>query len=1001
MLPSSRSRSGPNESPVGSRTRPSTPSSGHRPSTPSSGYRPSTPGGTRRRAVGTGTGGGGGGTPSTPRSRNGGGPFRSEPNSPPSARPRLSFDRSPRSADTKPVVERRVPKIGTPPPDKQLRREAELQGRLESAHEDLKKAKDQLAFVAGEKDRLLGELGEARHVADEVHEKLQDALMAKRWAEEATEIEKFRADELEQAGIDEAQRRDDEWQREVECVRGQHAADLETLVATTEELERFRRELAVANESKKAALGHADDAMKIAEVNAEKVEILSSEVMRLKGLLDSSTASEDSKIREAEAFIKSLESEISVLKGKLEEAKVLEEKLADTEKQTEELKSQLADAKKAESELRQQFEEWKLKAGSLEMELEELTLSEKAKSETLISTAQELDTTQSILQDRESEIEVLKGKTTALEIEVARLSADINESSEHLDASQQELFGLQTTIDVLKNKLEAAEEVASLALNSEKNANANIEILTEEKIRLINELDDARDREEKERRAVEDLTAALSEASGKAKEAHERLQNKEDDYEHALAQIGDLKLSLNSTKENYEVMLDEANYDITCLQKTVGTLEAEVIKYREECEAKEIAIVNSSKQSEEEIGTLKAEADKVVASLRDAEHKLETVNEEKEMLQEKLMHTESAVAEANMVVQEVKAEKEGLLEQLVQMESSVAEANKAVQEVKAEKEDLEERLMHTESAVAEANKAVQEVKAEKEGLHEKLIHTESAVAEANKAVQEVKAEKEDLQEQLTHTESAVAEANKIVQEVKAEKEGLQEQLMHMESAVAEANKAVQAATSESLQLKDRLLDKENALQSLTQENDEFRLREAEAMKKIDELSALLAEAMVKKHPEEEEKLVVVDEVHSSAREVVADSGAETEDTEGESDKKPNMELIVANGNSNRDMNQEEEKEDCKVAQKEVKMEETMVQESNKVVENQPWTDRKQETESSRDDQSSKDDSSTDHVNGTASAEVTSKVAMSPVTKQKKNKPLLKKFGSLLKKKSSK
>ncbi|KAK1692307.1 hypothetical protein QYE76_009004 [Lolium multiflorum] len=976
MLPSSRSRSGPNESPVGSRTRPSTPSSGHRPSTPSSGYRPSTPGGTRRSTVGTGTGGGGG-TPSTPRSRNGGGPFRSEPNSPPSAaaaRPRLSFDRSPRSADNKPVVERRVPKIGTPPPDqKQLRREAELQGRLESAHEDLKKAKDQLAFVVGEKDRLLGELGEARRVADEVHEKLQDALMAKRWAEEATEIEKFRADELEQAGIDEAQRRDDEWQREVECVRGQHAADLETLVATTEELERFRRELAVANESKKAALGHADDAMKIAEVNAEKVEILSSEVMRLKGLLDSSTASEDSKIREAEAFIKSLESEISVLKGKLEEAKVLEEKLADTEKQTEELKSQLADAKKAESELRQQFEEWKLKAGSLEMELEELTLSEKAKSETLISTAQELDTTQSILQDRESEIEVLKGKTTALEIEVARLSADINESSEHLDASQQELFGLQTTIDVLKNKLEAAEEVASLALNSEKNANANIEILTEEKIRLINELDDARDREEKERRAVEDLTAALSEASGKAKEAHERLQNKEDDYEHALAQIGDLKLSLNSTKENYEVMLDEANYDITCLQKTVGTLEAEVIKYREECEAKEIAIVNSSKQSEEEIGTLKAEADKVVASLRDAEHKLETVNEEKEMLQEKLMHTESAVAEANMVVQEVKAEKEGLLEQLVQMESSVAEANKAVQEVKAEKE----------------------------GLHEKLIHTESAVAEANKAVQEVKAEKEDLQEQLTHTESAVAEANKIVQEVKAEKEGLQEQLMHMESAVAEANKAVQAATSESLQLKDRLLDKENALQSLTQENDEFRLREAEAMKKIDELSALLAEAMVKKHPEEEEKLVVVDEVHSSAREVVADSGAETEDTEGESDKKPNMELIVANGNSNRDMNQEEEKEDCKVAQKEVKMEETMVQESNKVVENQPWTDRKQETESSRDDQSSKDDSSTDHVNGTASAEVTSKVAMSPVTKQKKNKPLLKKFGSLLKKKSSK
>jgi chromosome segregation ATPase len=225
-------------------------------------------------------------------------------------------------------------------------------------------------------------------------------------------------------------------------VRGQHAADLETLVTTTEELERFRRELAVANESKKAALGHAEDAMKIAEVNSEKVEILSNEVMRLKGLLDSSTATEESKNREAEAFVKNLESEISALKGKLQEAGVLEERLAEMEKQTQELQLQLADAKKAESELRHQFEEWKLKAGALEMELEEVTLSEKAKSDSLISTAEELDKTQSILQDRESEIEVMKGKTTALEIEVARLSADINESSEHLDASQQELFGL-------------------------------------------------------------------------------------------------------------------------------------------------------------------------------------------------------------------------------------------------------------------------------------------------------------------------------------------------------------------------------------------------------------------------------------------------------------------------------------------------------------------------------------------------------------------------------
>ncbi|CAD6204611.1 unnamed protein product [Miscanthus lutarioriparius] len=915
MLPSSRSRSGPNESPI-SRGRPSTPSSNHhRPSTPSSNHRPSTPGGTRRSSVGT---------PSTPRSRtNGaGGPFRSEPNSPPSAaaqKPRLSFDRSPRSGDTKPVVERRVPKIGTTP-EKQLRREAELQARLESAQEDLKKAKDQLAFILGERDRLVGELNEAKRVTDETHEKLQDALMAKRWAEEATEIEKFRADELEQAGIDEAQRREEEWQREIECVRGQHAADLETLVNTTEELEMLRRDLSMANEAKKAALGHADDAMKIAEVNAEKVEILSNEVVRLKGLLDLSAASEESKSREAELLVKNLESEVSYLKGKLEEAKVLEERLAEAEKMIEELKSEIADVQKVEADIRQQLEEWKEKSGSLEMKLEEVTLSEKFKSDSLASTTEELDKTQLILQDRESEIEVLKGKTTALEIEVARLLADVNDSNEHLDASQQEVFGLQTTIDVLRNKLDAAELAASEALDNERTAITKIEGLTEEKTKLISDLGDARDREEREKRAVEDLTAALDKASCEAQEAHDRFQKKEDDYEHALAQIGDLKMALKSMEESYEVMLDEARHDITCLRETVEKLEAEVSKYREECESKELDLITASKQSEQEIAALKEEAEHVCASLRGAEQELEAVNEEKERLQEK--------------------------------------------------------LACTESAVAEAKDAVQEAKAEKERLQEKLAHTESEVAEANIAAQESKIEIERLQEKLTYTESAVAEANKAVQEAKAE----------------------------SSQLKERLLDKENALQSITQENDEFRMREADAMRKIDELSALLAEAMTKKHPEEEEKLVVVDEAHNSVREEVIRSVAENEDMEETDDKKPRLEVDAADMNSNGE-SKHEEKDDSKVEQEELKTE-LSLQESNKVsFEKEAQTENKrQETESSNDELDSKKDSSTESANGTTVPEdMATKVAMSPTKpqQQKKNKPLLKKFGSLLKKKNSK
>ncbi|PWZ20922.1 WEB family protein [Zea mays] len=932
MLPSSRSRSGPNESPISrgrpstassnhrpstpsSNHRPSTPSSNHRPSTPSSSHRPSTPGGTRRSSVGT---------PSTPRSRsNGAGPFKSEPNSPPSAaaqKPRLSFDRSPRSVDTKPVVERRVPKIGTTP-EKQLRREAELQARLESTHEDLKKAKDQLAFILGERDRLVGELNEAKRVADETHEKLQDALMAKRWAEEATEIEKFRADELEQAGIDEAQRREEEWQREIECVHGQHAADLETLVNTTEELERLRRDLSMANDAKKAALGHADDAMKIAEANAEKVEILSNEAARLKGLLDSSAASEESKSREAELLVKNLRSEVSSLKGKLEEAIVLEERLAEAEKIIEELKSEIADAHEVKADICLQLEEWKEKSGSLEMKLVGVTLSEKLKSDSLASTTEELDKVKSILQDRELEIDVLRGKITAMEIEVARLLADVTDSNEHLDASQEEVFGLQTTIDLLRNKLDAAELAASEALDNERTAITKIEGLAEEKIKLISELDDARDREEREKMAIEDLTATLDKASCEAQEAHDRFQKKEDDYEHALAQIGDLKMSAKTMEESYSVMLDEAKHDITGLRESVEKLEAEVSKCREECESKELDLITASKQSEQEIAALKEEAQHLSASLQVAEHELEAVNEERERFQEK--------------------------------------------------------LACTESAVAEANHAVQEAKAEKERLQEKLAHTESEVAVANMAAHESKIEFDRLQEKLTYTELVVAEANKAVQEAKAE----------------------------SSHLKERLLDKENALQSITQENDEFRMREADAMKKIDELSALLAEAMTKKHPEEEEKLVVVDEAHNSMRDEVIRSVAENGDTEETGDKKPKLEVEAVDMKSN-GQSKHEEKDDSKVEQEELKTE-LSLQESKKVsFDKDTWTkNKKQETESPNDELGSeKVSSSTENASRAIIPEDTAiKVSASPTKPQhqKKNKPLLKKFGSLLKKKNSK
>ncbi|XP_074572604.1 WEB family protein At3g02930, chloroplastic-like [Curcuma longa] len=230
------------------------------------------------------------GAPSTPRANKSGkaGSTKVDPASPsPQQSARLSIDRSLKSVDSKITIEQRSPKITTP--DKQPRpiKGSELQGQLSAIQDELKKAKERLASVEKEKIQIIEELKYARRCANEANDKLQDALVAQRIAEEASEIDKFRADELEQAGIDAALKKEEELQKELDIVQNQHAMDVAALLATTKDLQRVKNELFMTTEAKNSALNHADDAMKIAEINAEKVDLLSKEVNRLKVLVDS------------------------------------------------------------------------------------------------------------------------------------------------------------------------------------------------------------------------------------------------------------------------------------------------------------------------------------------------------------------------------------------------------------------------------------------------------------------------------------------------------------------------------------------------------------------------------------------------------------------------------------------------------------------------------------------------------------------------------------------
>ena len=77
-------------------------------------------------------------------------------------------------------------------------------------------------MVEKEKAQANEELKEAQRLAEEANEKLREALVAQKRAEENSEIEKFRAVEMEQARIEASQKKEEEWQKEVEAVRNQY-----------------------------------------------------------------------------------------------------------------------------------------------------------------------------------------------------------------------------------------------------------------------------------------------------------------------------------------------------------------------------------------------------------------------------------------------------------------------------------------------------------------------------------------------------------------------------------------------------------------------------------------------------------------------------------------------------------------------------------------------------------------------------------------------------------
>ncbi|KAL9279695.1 WEB family protein chloroplastic [Arabidopsis thaliana] len=607
-------------------------------------------------------------------------------NSPSTTTPhsRLSLDRS--SPNSKSSVERRSPKLPTPP-EKSQARVAAVKGtespqtttRLSQIKEDLKKANERISSLEKDKAKALDELKQAKKEAEQVTLKLDNALKAQKHVEENSEIEKFQAVE---AGIEAVQNNEEELKKELETVKNQHASDSAALVAVRQELEKINEELAAAFDAKSKALSQAEDASKTAEIHAEKVDILSSELTRLKALLDSTR--EKTAISDNEMVAK-LEDEIVVLKRDLESARGFEAEVKEKEMIVEKLNVDLEAAKMAESNAHSLSNEWQSKAKELEEQLEEANKLERSASVSLESVMKQLEGSNDKLHDTETEITDLKERIVTLETTVAKQKEDLEVSEQRLGSVEEEVSKNEKEVEKLKSELETVKEEKNRALKKEQDATSRVQRLSEEKSKLLSDLESSKEEEEKSKKAMESLASALHEVSSEGRELKEKLLSQGDhEYE---TQIDDLKLVIKATNEKYENMLDEARHEIDVLVSAVEQTKKHFESSKKDWEMKEANLVNYVKKMEEDVASMGKEMNRLDNLLKRTEEEADAAWKKEAQTKDSLKEVEEEIVYLQETLGEAKAESMKLKENLLDKETEFQNVIHENEDLKA-KEDV-------------------------------------------------------------------------------------------------------------------------------------------------------------------------------------------------------------------------------------------------------------------------------------------------------------------------
>ncbi|WVZ57781.1 hypothetical protein U9M48_008123 [Paspalum notatum var. saurae] len=564
-----------------------------------------------------------------------------------------------------------------------------------------------------------------------------------------------------------------------------------------------------------------------------------------------------------------------------------------------------------------------------------------------------------------------KNTAAALEARLGEVSQLNKRNEESLASLTKSFEDKQSQVLQLEGQVSSLEKEASEYKEKFVEASRRLDAATDEARELRAPIDRLRSEHEL-------LQEAHRQAVGAGKTASARLGHLTEEKNRLVKEVGDVRGERDKAKKAVE--------DIAAALREVSS---EAREAKERVLAKQAELDDAHRQMSELI-SVRLEMDRLTGSLRSAEHEVNQLRADKAQLLNKLQE-ESQVLQAmntsSSGAEEAMAESSHLQHLLSFKDRELLALNQELTELRLRERSASEKA-------SEVSKLLAEVTARK---------AEEESADRSKALL-AKLETDKVLESLKAAEAEARAAN-------GENVRLQSKLRQMESKITEASLTSEEAKISSLRLKETLQEKEHELASLAMENSEARAREAAAQARIDELAALLAEAtaaarkggggelllnggVVARSPEKQPsvlmKLICSPMHHSVVRDDDDQNNGEIVQTEDI--KHVEIETV-------RQVKREEEMEISAVDAKYLELE------NSKIIEDDLSNDKEGEDDSEPSDDEDDDvevtgdhDARVDQMNGLLIHGPTSSFNQDQHV-HKKKRALLKKFGSLLKKKS--